>query len=567
MKKLLHFFLLSTISFTTFAQNVAINSTGVAPAASAMLDVASTSSGLLIPRVALTAINLAGPITTPATSLLVYNTATANTGVALPPNNISPGYYYWNSTNWVRVVGSNTNDWSTLGNAGITTPTSPVTYGTSTILASENFLGTTDANDVVLTTNNIERFRLKQTTGNIGIGLSVPTTRFEVSSGATADAIYGHSNNVGGYLGKETNFIVGTAGTIQGAGVWAANPTAGYTSSYAQSSGGATVAANINFSSVWIASYNLVDNSSATFNPSAIYGQLNNTNNTMGAGAFKNALYGYSNRGTTTGNPGYTVGINGLANSQNEDGIGVVGRSFCSSGFSIGGYFEGNNYAGTNIGYAYVGGNDGFGATKITGLGAVAEIIPTANHGRITLTCSESPEYWYQDYGSVTLTNGKAHVDLDPILVDVIFVDEQNPIRVFCTPVNMRYFNGVTIENQTSTGFDIVELNDGNHTGKIDYQVIVKPKTNFGQGRFSQAPGPAYLKSDKEPAAAKAANNPKDGRKIFYWPSDSEVYNYKPEDLVGVGEIVQAGQYGGMVKMADGTFKEVSQMDKSTFTK
>ncbi|MBP6660061.1 MAG: hypothetical protein KA174_05225 [Chitinophagales bacterium] len=567
MKKLLHFFLLSTINFALIAQNVGINTTGVAPAASAGLDVNFSDKGILIPNVALTALNLAGPITTPATSLLVYNTATANTGVAAPPNNISPGYYYWNSTNWVKLSTFSANPWLLNGNTSITTPTTPATYGTSTILASESYLGTTDANDVVLATNNIERFRLKQTTGNIGIGLSAPTTKFEVSSGATVDAIYGHSNNVGGYLGKETNFTVGTAGTIQGAGVWAANPTAGYTSSYAQSSGAATVAANINFSSVWIASYNLVDNGSATSNPSALYGQLNNTNGTMGPGAFKNALYGYSNRGTTTGNPGYTVGVNGTANSQNEDGIGVVGRSFCSSGFSIGGYFEGNTYPGVNIGYAYVGGNDGLGVTKITGLGAVSEIVPTPNHGRVTLTCPESPEYWYQDYGTVTLTNGRAHVDLDPILVDVIFVDEENPMRVFCTPVNMRYFNGVTIENQTTTGFDIIELNDGNHTGKIDYQVVVKPRTNFGVGRFPQAPGPAYLKSDKEPAAAKAANNPKDGRKIFYWPADSEVYNYKPEDLVGVGEIVQAGKYRGMVKMADGTFKEVSMMDKSTFAK
>jgi hypothetical protein len=138
MKKLVHFFLLSTISIAMFAQNVGINATGAAPAPSAGLDVNFTDKGILIPNVALTALNLAGPITSPATSLLVYNTVTANTGVAAPPNNISPGYYYWNSTNWVRVVGSNTNDWTTLGNAST--------------LASTNFLGTTDANDLILKT-------------------------------------------------------------------------------------------------------------------------------------------------------------------------------------------------------------------------------------------------------------------------------------------------------------------------------------------------------------------------------------------------------------------------------
>ncbi|PJC62897.1 MAG: hypothetical protein CO022_02110, partial [Flavobacteriales bacterium CG_4_9_14_0_2_um_filter_32_27] len=59
------------------AQNIGINATGAAPAASAGLDVNFTNKGLLVPRVALTATNAAGPIAAPATSLLVYNTATA----------------------------------------------------------------------------------------------------------------------------------------------------------------------------------------------------------------------------------------------------------------------------------------------------------------------------------------------------------------------------------------------------------------------------------------------------------------------------------------------------------
>lgn len=520
------------------AQSLAVNATGVAASSSAMLDVSSTTKGMLLPR--MTSAQRTA-IAAPAEGLIVYQT------------DAPIGLYVYRSGSWI-IIGTGT-DWSIIGNSG----TSPLT---------PNFMGSTDNVDVAFRTFNTEVFRMTNAQ-KLLVGVTTPTApstqKMEVYA-ASGDAIYGRSPNIGGWLGYETNFTVGTAGALQGAGVYATNPTAGYTSSYAASSGAATVAANINFSSVWIASYNLVDNSSATFNPSALYAQVNNTSTTMGSGAFKNAIYAYSNRGTTAGNPGYTVGLNGLANSQNEDAIGVVGRSFGSSGFTIGGYFEGNNYAGTNIGYAYVGGNDGFGATKITGLGTVAEIVPTPNHGRVTLTCPESPEYWYQDYGSVDLVNGKAHVDLDPILADVIVINEQNPIRVFCTPVNMLYFNGVTIVNQTPTGFDLVELNGGKNSGKLDYQLVVKPKTNYGIGRFPQAPGPAWLKSDKEPAKAKARNNPKDGRRIFTWPSDQEVYKYKPEDLVEVGEIVPAGPHHGKVKMADGTFKIVSQMNKAEYT-
>lgn len=75
------------------------------PNTSANLDITATDKGLLIPRVSLTASNLAGPITSPAISLLVYNTATAGTF----PNNVTPGYYYWNGTNWVKFMVNNSN--------------------------------------------------------------------------------------------------------------------------------------------------------------------------------------------------------------------------------------------------------------------------------------------------------------------------------------------------------------------------------------------------------------------------------------------------------------------------
>jgi hypothetical protein len=446
------------------------------------------------------------------------------------------------------TTGSPANAWMTLGNAG----TAPAT----------NFMGSTDNVDVAFRSNNTETFRM--TSGQkLLVGVTVataPTTQKMEVNAATGDALFAHSPNVGGWLGYETNFTVGTAGTIQGSGVWAANPSAGYTSSYAQSSGAATVAANINFSSVWISSYNLVDNSSATFNPPGVYAQLNNTSTTMGAGAFKDAMRGYSNRGTIAGNPGYTVGIEGDANSQNEDAIGVVGRSFCNSGFTIGGYFEGNNYAGTNSGYAYVGGNDGFGSTKITGLGAVAEIVPTPTHGRVKLFCSESPEYWYQDYGTVNMVNGRAHVELDPILAEIIVVDPANPIRVFATPVNMLNFEGVALTNLTATGFDLVELNGATHTGTVDYQLVAKPKTNFGQGRFPQGRGPAWLKPDMEPQSAKAANQPKN---IFYWPADHVQYGYDPEEMVAVGEIVPAGPNAGKFKLGNGKFSDHMPLEKT----
>ena len=88
------------------------------PSPSAKLEVASSNQGFLPPRIALTATNAASPVTSPATGLLVYNTATTGT----PPNNVAPGYYYWNGSAWVAIL-SNITTSSISGNGTTTTLT------------------------------------------------------------------------------------------------------------------------------------------------------------------------------------------------------------------------------------------------------------------------------------------------------------------------------------------------------------------------------------------------------------------------------------------------------------
>jgi hypothetical protein len=109
------------------------------PSPSAKLEVASTNQGFLPPRIALTATNAASPVTSPATGLLVYNTATAGT----TPNNVAPGYYFWNGSAWVAILGNITSS-SISGNGTTTTLTNfgaevNVQNGTSyTLAASDN---------------------------------------------------------------------------------------------------------------------------------------------------------------------------------------------------------------------------------------------------------------------------------------------------------------------------------------------------------------------------------------------------------------------------------------------
>lgn len=85
------------------AAQVGIGTTS--PDASAKLQIDATTQGLLPPRVSLTATNAASPVSSPAAGLLVYNIATAGTS----PNNVTPGYYYYSGSAWVRLIGPSDN--------------------------------------------------------------------------------------------------------------------------------------------------------------------------------------------------------------------------------------------------------------------------------------------------------------------------------------------------------------------------------------------------------------------------------------------------------------------------
>ncbi len=78
------------------AQNVGINATGATPNTSAGLDVNFSNKGILVPQVNLTSTTDAATITTPATSLLVWNTNAGLTdGMGYYYNSGTPGSPLW----------------------------------------------------------------------------------------------------------------------------------------------------------------------------------------------------------------------------------------------------------------------------------------------------------------------------------------------------------------------------------------------------------------------------------------------------------------------------------------
>jgi len=89
------------IFFALFEINISINAqVGIGilnPDNSAQLDITSLNKGLLVPRLSLIQTTSQSPIVGEvAKSLLVYNIQSRN--------DVTPGFYYWEGTKWVRIV-------------------------------------------------------------------------------------------------------------------------------------------------------------------------------------------------------------------------------------------------------------------------------------------------------------------------------------------------------------------------------------------------------------------------------------------------------------------------------
>ncbi|MEZ4793714.1 MAG: hypothetical protein R2783_09705 [Gelidibacter sp.] len=74
----------------------------------AALDITSNDTGVMVPRVTLTAANVQAPVVNPSggalpNSTLVYNTSSSGT----VPNDVTPGFYYWDNNRWNRLGNEN----------------------------------------------------------------------------------------------------------------------------------------------------------------------------------------------------------------------------------------------------------------------------------------------------------------------------------------------------------------------------------------------------------------------------------------------------------------------------
>jgi len=220
MKRLLNILILLALPFLSKAQNVAINEDGSAPAFSAMLDITSTTRGLLIPRMTEVQKNA---ILIPETGLLIYQT------------DADSGFYYnqgsTGAPDWIRLTslvddhptieevliqGNDANGQNLFGvsrlGIGIASTTLEAQINNSSsngsfLQMTESSFGTaaTDGfrlgidngvaqlrnqenTSMQFFTNNVERMRL-DANGRLGIGTTTPDSTLDVVGGARIDTL------------------------------------------------------------------------------------------------------------------------------------------------------------------------------------------------------------------------------------------------------------------------------------------------------------------------------------------------------------------------------------------
>jgi hypothetical protein len=207
------------------AQSVAINTDGSAAHSSALLDIKSTTKGMLAPRMN-SAQRIA--IATPAAGLLVYDTDTNSC-------------WFYNGTAWnVLSAGSSTNYWSlngsdiyknTTGNVGIgtTTPANKLTVQTLTnsygithsdgtitvgtyIGLGDGWLGTKSNHPLAFFTNNSLQQMTLTTAGKFGIGTTTPPTILTIHTPNNTDG-FSHESDGGVILKDAIGGISAALGT------------------------------------------------------------------------------------------------------------------------------------------------------------------------------------------------------------------------------------------------------------------------------------------------------------------------------------------------------------------
>jgi hypothetical protein len=327
----------------------------------------------------------------------------------------------------------------------------------------------------------------------VGVGGETPSTSgtgvagfADATSGSTT-GVYGFSASTSGagVVGNTTatsgytTGVFGQSASLNGTGVVGTSTAA---------SGGAGVVGVAN---------------AATGSPAGVFGLISATSGTAVQGV-ATATSGYTNGVWANNASTQGTGVSGIASASSggatgvygsstgaQGGIGVWGSYQASSGSGVGvrGDIESTasgtaglfiNASGQGLILSGVSGTsfnqvftvDASGNLDISGnltvAGSKSARVKLQDGRDVALYAVESPENWFEDFGTAQLQAGAAEVSLEPGFLQT--VDTAADYHVFLTPKGDCH--GLYVASTTSAGFEVRELGGGNASIAFDYRIV-----------------------------------------------------------------------------------------------
>jgi hypothetical protein len=319
-------------------------------------------------------------------------------------------------------------------------------------------------------------------TGTVAsVGLSAPTSDFTVSGSPITDSgTLALSWNVAPTNSNVANAIVKRDAT----GSFVAGPI------------------SVSTATAGVPAISAVDNVSGVFNQ-AISGSSITGYGVQGQSADYVGVYGH---GAATGVAG-TGGVNGVSGTGNSVGVlgngnygvegistnigvfgygpnAVYGQSSTSNGhgvYAINQITGGSGsalytYSLTGVS-AYLDGPSGHceidGDGHLYCSGSKSAVVPVDGGSRqVALYAVESPENWFEDFGSGKLTDGQATVQLESTFAQTVNAD----MDYYVFPVPNGDCKGLYVAEKAATGFIVRELGGGKSNVAFDYRIIARRK-------------------------------------------------------------------------------------------
>lgn len=457
--------------------------------------------GILIPRV--TRERAMSMVSVPVSTLIYVSEIVTGSATSTAINVTSVGFYYYDGTVWQKInTGANTN-WALNGNSGTT--------------AGTNYIGTSDATDVRIKTNNIDRWNISHTNNgqmqSYSLGsVTAPVYSFQTDSNtgiwsSGADALNFSTN--GNERARIINggMVVGSTTALSGDRFSSYGLNNEYAvNGYGTGANGVGVFGDAS-GATGFALYGTNSNTSGT---GVIAAGNNATPSYMPAGsggAFTGGGMGLIGFGSTAGSgwgvlgAGNNVAISTLAQGGGGSFSGRQWGVFANATLSGSGgtdraAFIGNFNETSTARTVYLGARIGGVNYKVLGTGStsVSTTMPTRDGERI-LFAPEAPENWFFDIGEVELINGKAIVQLDPLFVDCI--SDSKPFKVFVQGGENTIGAIKITRNQDKKSFILEDLG-GASNGIVQYSVyaIWKQKENLRFPKYESPIQIEYLKAE-----------------------------------------------------------------------